>query len=672
MSELIFSGAEVSIVISAAEAGPQGPTGPAGVNGPSGPTGPTGPQGDPGDPGGPTGPTGPTGAQGGVGPTGPQGEQGVAGADGQAGPTGPTGAVGPAGATGPTGPQGADSTVAGPTGPAGAIGATGPTGPAGADSTVAGPTGPAGAVGATGPTGATGADSTVPGPTGPTGAQGPVGDTGPAGADSTVPGPTGPAGSDGLDGAIGPTGPAGADSTVPGPTGPAGADGATGQTGTQGDTVATTLDGLTDTDIYGDANQSSQALIWDEQNSMWVRRRFAFGQEFGGLWVDNPQEGQVLTWADFGDGNGEWQNQDASGGGGGSAATQLTVAIKNAHPTDTIYPGTLLYAESYNDGAVKVMPLDMNGTLPDPEDIVGILINNQLAPNEYGTALVYGVATNVTNNSNYGANVALYPTFDYAGAIGSLDANVPAEFQYPVAYTLDPNDPNQGQQSSIFVNMFKSRFFTAPSSGGGGGTAIQSNIVARSLFTDKWSSESWGHSGTEQNNLWESGVVWWPLPLLNQDSLNSVRIFLQEYNNGQDQNDNGGGDLKFAIYSVGANGLPETLLHDLGTITNFDNGITFHGGNGAWFQKDFTAVTLDAGNYFIGVQYYNGAAIPQDGTNVRYQGYTSPFFIGNPSQGSGFRGNMDLSATWFATLNEGQAWDGSDFAILPRIQIKGA
>lgn len=706
MSELIFSGAEVSIVISAAEAGPQGPTGPAGVDGPSGPTGPTGPQGDPGDPGGPTGPTGPTGAQGEVGPTGPQGEQGEAGADGAQGPTGPTGAVGPAGATGPTGPQGADSTVPGPTGPAGATGATGPTGPAGADSTVAGPTGPAGATGPTGPTGATGADSTVPGPTGPTGAQGPVGDTGPAGADSTVPGPTGPTGP------AGETGPTGADSTVPGPTGPQGEVGPTGPTGPAG---ATTLDGLTDSDIYGDAGQYNQYLKWNPDTQKWERNQISFGQEFTGLWIDNPQpgevirftqwddgqgnsgsdwfnrklefnydlqgvwvqnpqNGQVLTWADFGNGEGEWQNQDASGGGGGGAATQVTVEVKNAHPTDTIYPGTLLYADSYNDGAIRVLPLDMNGTLPDPESVVGVLINQQIAPNEYGTALVYGVVSNVTNNSNIGANVALYPRFDYPGAIGALDTQIDDAFEFPIGYTLDNADPEQGQEPRIFVNMFKSRFYAA-SGGGSTEPAAQSNIVARSLFQGKWTSEKWGQSGYGQENLWDGVLAWWPLPLLNQSSFDSVRIWLMEYNSEQEQLDNQGGDLKFAIYSVGSDGLPNALLHDLGTISNLHTGTNFWGGPGGWFQKDFSAVTLDAGNYFVGVTYHSGVQTPEESKRTIFQGYVDPFYIGNPSGGDGFRGGkwpFPLNAAWPQTLNGGEKWDGGDNASLARIQIRGA
>lgn len=814
MSEIVVSGAEVSLIISAAEAGPQGP---AGADGPIGPTGPTGPQGADGIAA-EFGATGPTGA------TGPQGEQGIQGPTGPAGADGTIGVDGAVGPTGPTGPQGADSTVQGPTGPAGAVGATGPTGPQGADSTVAGPTGPAGATGDTGPQGPAGADSTVPGPAGDTGPQGPIGDTGPAGADSTVPGPTGPAGADGTDGVDGATGPTGPQGEV-GPTGPQGEVGPTGPAGASAsffsyraeidgvdpvasghigwDTVgqldattlsfshftldgndvtvaihsaqagdiiiladagdhtnlqqwridstgtdagtfdtfsATLLDGsyvfsnneqvtlyylrntqlavsdLIDTDIYGDPNQANQYLKWNEQNQKWERTQITFGQEFQGMWIDNPQDGevlrytqwddgqgnsgadwynrrlelnydlqgvwvdnpqngQVLTWADFGNGQGEWQNQDPSGGGGGGgAATQLTVAIKNAHPTDTIYPGALLYAESYNDGAVKVMPLDLNGTLPDPEELVGILIDNPLAPNEYGTALVFGVATNVTNNSNYGPNAALYPRFDYPGAIGPFEQNAPAEFQYPVAHTLDANDPNQGQESFIFVNMFKSRFFTAPSSGGGG-TAIQSNIVARTFFTDKWSSEKWGHSSTGQENLWEGVIAWWPMPLLNDSSIKAVRIFLQEYASSQEQTDNGGGDLIFGIYAPGSNGLPSTLVADLGTITNFDNGITFWGGPGAWFQKDFAQLDLAAGNYFVGVTYHAGTVDPANSKRAIMQGYIEPFFIGNPSQGDGFRGGkwpFPLDPVWPATLSGGEAWDTGDNAILPRIQVLGA
>jgi hypothetical protein len=590
---------------------------------------------------------------------------------------------------------------------------------------------------------------------------------------------------------------------------------------------------LTDTSFDpNNANEGSLFMAWDEQNQEWVRRRITFGQEFDGMWVDNPQEGQVLTYVTDGQGNYFWYNADAQGGGGGGAATQVTFEIKNAQETDTLWPGMIVYADQYNDGAIMVRALDLNAqelpnpeqvlgivinnsveagqygtalaygvatnvfnnfnvgantalfagkdypgqirdfddtipgqfmypiaytldnsdpgqqqearifvnffknqyapaggdggggstaaaqiaievkninnnndtyypgtlvyvdqyndgapcvlaldlnaqTLPDPEQVLGVVINGQIDPGQYGTVLVYGMTTNITNNFNFGQNTALYPATNYPGSIqpeGNETQNTPAEFMFPVAYTLDASNPEQGQEARVFVDMFKSKFYAASGGGGVPAEAVQSNIVARSLFTDKWSSEKWGHSGNDQNNLWEDGVVWWPLPLLNQDSLNSVRIYLTEYNSSQEQIDNGGGDIGFAIYSTGSDGLPSLLLHNLGYITNWDNGITFWGGNGAWFQKDFTAVTLDAGNYFIGVRYEAGTTDPALGKHIKYQGYVDPFYIGNPSQGNGFRGALGITqdATWPTNLSSNQAWDGSDFATLPRIQVKGA
>ena len=764
----------------AANQGATGPTGPQGELGPTGPTGPQGEAGLDGadgatgdtGPAGATGPTGPIGADSTVaGPTGPTG------ATGDTGPTGPQGAdstvvgpTGPTGATGSTGPQGADSTVEGPTGPQGEVGATGPQGEAG-------PTGPTGATGPAGTGGTAILDasgeqiisasdgSTVtfsPNIANPdvnafftvgsyvlltdltdqigaqygtitsysgggslmtisrdyspqdgvqiggnvggfrivlVGPRGPQGEVGPTGADSTVPGATGPAGATGA-------------------TGPAGADGATGPTGPQGEAGATTLDGLTDTDIYSGPNQPSQALIWDEQNSMWVRRTFSFGQEFDGLWIDqpqdgevlrysdwddgqgntgsdwfnrkldfnydlnsvgvgNPQDGQVLTWADFGDGNGEWQNQDASGGGGGGAATQVTVEVKNAHPTETIYPGTLLYAEQYNDGAVKVLPLDMSaGTLPDPESVVGVLINNQLAPNEYGTALSYGLAKNIYNNNNVGGNVALYPRLDYPGAFGPLDETIDDAFKFPVGYTLDNSDPNQGQEARIFFDFHKSKFYAAAAGGGGGNgngggggsePAPQSIFVARSTFADKYSSEKYGQSGTNTNNLWNNSITWWPFTLLNEGSIKAFRI-LAATNDASDA----GGDLSFAVYEAGSNGLPSTLVQVLGSLDNLAQ-ITV----AAWLQLDFTPITLSGGNYYLGLQYYKtGSEVSGSEVKITYFGFQDAFFLGNPSLGDGFRGVVAwppaTGIQWDNTLTSSQAWDTSDFATLPRVQFLGA
>ena len=654
MSEIIVSGAEVSLVISAGGAGPQGP---------AGPTGPTGAQGVAGTAAN-IGATGPTGPQG---PTGAAGEQG---SDGSAGATGPTGAAGLTGATGPTGATGNDSTVVGPTGPSGPQGATGLQGETGADSTVAGPSGATGPTGAVGPTGPTGADSTV---VGPTGAQGEAGPTGPQGADSTVAGPTG------ADGSVGPTG----------PTGAAGADG------------SETLDALTDTDIYGDPQVGSQVLVWDEGASKWIRRKLSFGQEFEDLWTGGAQSGQtlifndygngdgsgawlpgdlglnnlwdvgfdpgntengsVLTFVDFGEGNYQWQAQSAGGGGGGG---NVTVAVKNASGTDTMYPGTLVYASEYNDGAVKVLPVDVNNSTPsDLTTVIGV-ITEQLNPNDYGTATVYGTVTNIMNNSNFGANAPLYAGTDYPGQLTGTQGS--GDYAQPVGYVLDPNDGG-----SVFINLFKSIF--AASASGSSASAIQSNIVARSLFQDKWSSENWGHSGTAQNNAWDGSIIWWPLPLLAQDTFNSTRAYLDVYNSESDQQANGGGDIHFAVYSVGPDGLPLELLHDLGQITNFDDGIDLYVSPGMFFQLDHSNITLEAGNYFIGMRYNSGATTPETGKNIRYSGYVDPFFIGNPSQGSGFRGSAQINtASWQQTLGSSQAWDGSDFANLPRIQIKGA
>jgi hypothetical protein len=240
----------------------------------------------------------------------------------------------------------------------------------------------------------------------------------------------------GAEGATGPTGPQG----EVGPTGPAGA----------GDMA---LSDLTDADISSDPDQPSQVLAWNETTDLWERRKLSFGTEFDGLWVDNPQEGQVLTYVSDGEGGFLWFNTYPSGGGGN--ADQLKVFIKNNSGTTAIPVGTLVYAVSYNDGALKVEPVDVATSTPaDPTKIVGIVVDNEVAADDYGYALISGKMS-YDNSVFSGSNTALY-----AGNAGALTETAPAApYNVAIAWTLDSSSTGE-----MFVDFKKSAYATGGAS----------------------------------------------------------------------------------------------------------------------------------------------------------------------------------------------------------------
>lgn len=205
------------------------------------------------------------------------------------------------------------------------------------------------------------------------------------------------------------------------------------------------LNELHDVDTAGDAGAPSQALIWDEATSTWIRRRFSFGTEFDGLWNDNPQEGQVLTYVSDGMGGFTWLNAWPSGGG--STSDKLKVAIKNSSSSVALTIGTLVYVTNYNDGALKVAPVDVATSTPsDPSKIVGIVVDADVAADDYGYALVYGQMPR--DNSTSGPDVPLYP-----GNAGALTTTAPASpYNFAVAYPVDGASSPDGV---MFVDMFK-------------------------------------------------------------------------------------------------------------------------------------------------------------------------------------------------------------------------
>jgi hypothetical protein len=431
------------------------------------------------------------------------------------------------------------------------------------------------------------------------------------------------------------------------------------------------LSDLIDADIYGDPDQTAQALVWNPDTDKWERRRLDINYDLNGISVDQGsiQGGHVLTWAAFEEG-GEWQAQAPAGGS--TEAKVVLVDIKNVSG-ETIYPGAVVYATDYDDGAVKVSLLDLSTTPPDPEQIVGLVYPNSIDDGEYGTAVVYGTVANITDNSNWGPNTPLYPGADFPGQLRPLDTNIPADFQIPIAYSLDGSDPEEEQTPFIFVNMFKHSFAV--------GEAAPSDGIPDIINFSRPRPDSWIPSGlmgdndptsVVDNNAWAHSIIWHPILLGADATFEAVKLHLTELNNPDSLT--GNGSIKFAIYTADPEtGLPKNLVDELGeySLTASTNiGIV---------QLNFDSVFVAAGMYYLGFSYQHPDY--EQGVNdiaVKYEGYLRPYWPGNPASGSpsangGFRGGNDFSqnsGAWPATLNEGQAFDGSDFMHLPITFLK--
>lgn len=396
------------------------------------------------------------------------------------------------------------------------------------------------------------------------------------------------------------------------------------------------LNELHDVDTAGDAGAPSQALIWDEATNTWIRRRFSFGTEFDGLWNDNPQEGQVLTYVSDGMGGFTWLNAWPSGGG--STSDKLKVAIKNNSSSTSLLVGTLVYVTNYNDGALKVAPVNVATSTPsDPSKIVGIVVDSDVAADDYGYALVYGQMPR--DNSTSGPDVPLYP-----GNAGALTTTAPASpYNFAVAYPVDGASSPDGV---MFVDMFKAIGAVSASA------SVEHNVPL--MQSGKYYPNITGTLGTNGSL---NGNRTWFLPLIVPETTTFDRVSFKTGSTANSDNT----PFEMAIFSNSTQNHPENRLYTTTYTVMAATPVTT-------VIETVVSWTLSAGMYWLACAIPNGAPLLRSWTTPATPGgwqqvarYSFPIAAGTSH--IGHTGNLAPLTSLPATIAYGDdTWNDPAWA----------